>query len=329
MRRARFSFVMAVAALCVSLALSGVEEGVDAGSFVRDGAGARALGMGGAFVSLADDLSTTLWNPAGLARIEGLSVGGMYTNKFGLDIDFQSLGATARVSAFGVGLTMVRSSTEIPITDGGDSGGGFFSWTNTLWLGSVAYDVGAAFLDLSQGPVSGLLVGGNLKYYYESALEGRASGLGLDFGLLANLSFRWATFSLGVTSLDVGQTAIAWQGTTGEPVNYVPWIQKLGFCVKLLDETLRISADIDVAFGREGLDRTHLGVEYAPIPQLAVRGGLVIGADGDRRLSAGGTVQWRGILLHYAYVPHTTLGTSHILSLHLNFPAPWDEADAE
>ena len=33
------------------------------------GLGARAMGMGGAFVSIADDFTTLYWNPAGLAQI--------------------------------------------------------------------------------------------------------------------------------------------------------------------------------------------------------------------------------------------------------------------
>jgi hypothetical protein len=34
------------------------------------GVGARAIGMGGAFVAIADDPSATFWNPAGLTGIE-------------------------------------------------------------------------------------------------------------------------------------------------------------------------------------------------------------------------------------------------------------------
>jgi len=40
------------------------------------GIGTRAIGMGGAFVALADDPSAIWWNPAGLARIKRLSVYG-------------------------------------------------------------------------------------------------------------------------------------------------------------------------------------------------------------------------------------------------------------
>ena len=41
------------------------------GSDLGMGIGARAIGLGGAFVSIADDASGTFWNPAGLTNIEG------------------------------------------------------------------------------------------------------------------------------------------------------------------------------------------------------------------------------------------------------------------
>jgi hypothetical protein len=44
------------------------------GSDVGMGMGARAAGMGGAFVSLADDGSAVFWNPAGLAAGGGLQL---------------------------------------------------------------------------------------------------------------------------------------------------------------------------------------------------------------------------------------------------------------
>ncbi len=38
------------------------------------GAGARALGMGGAFIAIADDATAASWNPAGLAQLERFSI---------------------------------------------------------------------------------------------------------------------------------------------------------------------------------------------------------------------------------------------------------------
>lgn len=44
-------------------------------AFEAQGLGARALGMGGAFIGMADDWTAIYWNPAGLARLQGLHAG--------------------------------------------------------------------------------------------------------------------------------------------------------------------------------------------------------------------------------------------------------------
>src|SRR5215470_12611647 len=40
------------------------------GQFLKIGIGARAEGMGGAFVAVADDPSAVFWNPSGIARLD-------------------------------------------------------------------------------------------------------------------------------------------------------------------------------------------------------------------------------------------------------------------
>ena len=309
--------------------ISGValSDGVDAGSFVRDGVGARAFGLGGAYVAIADDVSAAVWNPAGLAQLKGLNAGGMYTNKFGSDIYFQSLGATAKVLDFGIGLSMVRSSIE-DIPYHGDGEGGYFSETQTLFLGSFSYDL-SSVLELQSDLISAFLVGANIKYYSHSLLEGKGSGLGFDLGALLTLSYDWGSLTLGFMSEDVGGTALKWTGTDHNPVNNVPWINKLGVSVDLLEQRLILASGVDFAVGRPQLNRVHLGAEYRPIEQFGVRAGVIIGADGSRQFAAGGSLKWHGLLLDYAYVPHPVLGVSHIISAQFNFPAWWENSDEQ
>jgi len=304
-----------------------MSDGVDAGSFIRDGIGARAFGLGGAFVSVADDTSTTVWNPAGLAQLQGVNLGGMYTEKFGLGIYFQSLGTTAKVEDFGFGLNVVWSSIE-DIPYHGDGEGEFFSETQMLFLGSAAYDL-SGILDSQAGSISELLIGGSAKYYRHTLLEGKGTGLGFDLGLLATFSLDWGEISLGLASQDVGGTAITWSGTDHNPVNDVPWMNRVGISVALLDQSLRLASGIDVAIGRPHLNQLHLGAEYWPIGQLAVRAGMALGENGTRQFSAGASVKWQGISLDYAYVPNMALGVSHVLSAQFNFPGWWQPKQEE
>ena len=59
----------ALSAFCGSA--SALTIGGEPGYFMGMGAGARALAMGGAFTSIADDVSAGYWNAAGLAFLKG------------------------------------------------------------------------------------------------------------------------------------------------------------------------------------------------------------------------------------------------------------------
>ena len=54
--------------VCIMFLSNLAFAGTDAAAFLKKGVGARALAMGGAFTSIADDTSAIYWNPAGLAK---------------------------------------------------------------------------------------------------------------------------------------------------------------------------------------------------------------------------------------------------------------------
>ncbi len=66
--------------MALSIALIMISSSVMAQGFNMIGAGARARGMGGAFIGVADDATAVSWNPAGLVRLETMeaSVVGLY-----------------------------------------------------------------------------------------------------------------------------------------------------------------------------------------------------------------------------------------------------------
>ena len=322
----------AVVALCVTLLSIGVTalaEGTNAGSFARDGIGARALAMGGSFVGVADDSSAGFWNPAGVAYMSGYNLGGMSVvgGQFGIpDIEYYDLSLLAKPiqtgsgSSLGIGITWINHVVSgIPYT--GDDGG-TFSDTQSLFLVSLAWP-----FDLGDWS---LAVGANLKYYRHTLLTGVGSGLGADLGVLLNGSVGTVPISFGFVSMDTLETTINWRGTQHNPVNYVPWILKGGGSLVLMDGTLRLSADVDfspAAIHSEldrypNLDRLHLGVEIIPIEQLALRGGLILWRDGTRQWSAGvGLIPWDGMSLDYAYERQQggLGGETHILSVDFEF----------
>ncbi len=78
------TFIVVVFSLSVSLAWGQITQTVEISSSPNPvGSGARALGMGGAFIGVADDATAASWNPAGLIQLETpeVSIVGAYNHR--------------------------------------------------------------------------------------------------------------------------------------------------------------------------------------------------------------------------------------------------------
>src|SRR3972149_5404206 len=64
-----------------------------AGEFLKAQLGARAIGMGGAFVAVADDATAPYWNPAGMVYLPYREVLPQHSEKFGSLVNHDYLGA--------------------------------------------------------------------------------------------------------------------------------------------------------------------------------------------------------------------------------------------
>ena len=83
------------------LAVSPVSfAGVDAMPHLRLGAGARSIGMGGAFTAIADDATATVWNPAGLGSAADLSLN-FSTQQLDLDRSHNFIALTKALGSAG------------------------------------------------------------------------------------------------------------------------------------------------------------------------------------------------------------------------------------
>jgi hypothetical protein len=87
--------------------------GAASANFVEVEIGARALGMGGAFVAVADDVSALHWNPAGLASFRGLQVLGERTSVYSVEgLDEDSVLAAYGFEGQGVGVGWMRTAAR-------------------------------------------------------------------------------------------------------------------------------------------------------------------------------------------------------------------------
>ncbi len=167
------------------------EAGGFAGSFLRMGVGARAIGMGGAFTAVPQSAAAGFYNPGGLPflpRPQLAFSGGVLA----LDRSHNFIGfaralhpGNRQKGAFDAGFSLAWVNSGVSKIDGRDSDGrpqGMFSFSENAFLFSFALK-----------PFSRVAAGFTAKVLYarmpgvkqdNSALSTR--GLGLDFGILVN-----------------------------------------------------------------------------------------------------------------------------------------------
>jgi len=288
-----------VVSLALIMVLSAVAfaDGIGAFSAFKNGIGARALAMGGAFVAVADDATAMVWNPAGLAQLSDTRLAGMSTDLYGLGITHQFVGATTSFANLGIGLGWERASIDGQQVDVGGTLGGAFTWSENAIIGSLATNV----LDVA-------MAGANVKYYMgDSGLGNSATGFGFDLGLLVNLG---DMFMIGVNAMDLAGSSINWDsGTT----DIVSGLYKAGLALNLANDKLVLAADVD--FDGSSLGDTHVGMEFQLIDELALRGGVVLTDDFQNYyLTVGAGINVAGLYVDAAYLLDETLGNTLILS---------------
>jgi len=292
----RRTVLLGLALIFIAAAAAQAQEGVGAGASFMFGVDARALAMGGAFVAVADGYSAPYWNPAGLTNATGTHVGGMNTNKFGLGINYNYVGAALSLGGFKVGGAFLGSTINgIETFDATGQQAGTVNDNEFLFMGSTAMAL----------PLGGmpLALGGNVKYYSHSLANESGTGFGGDLGLLASLG----GLQLGATLSDVGGTKINW--STGA-VDVVDMAIRVG-------GALTLSAPVPWTIsGQYNVDSSslHIGAEFKLTNSIAIRVGAQKPQDGDFSFTAGAGLALGGFSVDGAYVQNAVLGNSLVVS---------------
>lgn len=307
-----------------------------AADFLNIGVGGKALGMGGAFASIANDGSAFYWNPAGLPLLPKREASLQHTWLFsGLaSHDFISFVHPLPNKA-GVGFSLIRFSVDnIPLFP--DLGGtpderkddpslrpdgrpaDYFSDRENAFFFTFGKGFEENIFKSWQYlpiPIT-FSFGGNLKFIHQSLSDRTGSATGFDFGTMFLLNLNDLTgnseflgdFSFGVSLQDIGGTRFNWD-TPSQKMDRIPMNGKIG--VSYLQPIftfshLLFSYDHDTRYG----GRDHLGFEYGLNHLLALRGGLDEIAEGVFTLGAG--IQVSRFLLDYAFMNHDLGGTHRV-----------------
>jgi hypothetical protein len=300
-----------------------------AAEFLKIGVGARALGMGGAFVSLSDDASAAYWNPAGLTQLESREAMGMHASQFGGVVDHDVLAAVAPIRSSGgraaIGLTVIRLAVDdIKVTTGAligeDQNGNPIIDPNKVQTKS-AYDL-AFLLSYARTLGDAWSAGVNIKLIRQSLVgEGASFGMGADFGLLYRPASRVA---LGLRLADITTTRLYWD--TGRHETVSPTVILGAHTtqdIPALDGSLTVGVDAGFAFEGQKADQFETGslsgnilpgAEYWFHKTVALR----VGSDAGN-FTAGAGVRYKRVGADYAYLSHDELDSTHRVSALVRF----------
>jgi hypothetical protein len=274
-----------------------VGEAGDAAPFLKTGVGPRALAMGNAFISIADDSSAAYWNPAGIAYMKENQAGFIYS-KMSLDRDYNF--ASVSLPGWRVAASAIMSGVrDIPGYDALDNPTGSFDEKNIAMLFSYAYKLSD---DLSAGA--------NLKVISAKIQDASGFGYGADLGLMAKVT---GQLSAAIVLQDL-YTKLNW---TAGHTERVPLVGKIGASYDLFapgakSYNLKLSADAEKYSTRK---RTifNFGSEFSLPYNLALRAGIA-----DNFLTAGFGLRFKFAGLDYCYkVDKMKLENTNQLSLSL------------
>lgn len=226
-------------------------------AFKFEGVGGRPLGMGGAFVGLADDINTLYYNPAGLSEIHHRVKTYMYSQKLEV-LKYHYVGIAQR----NVGFSFVSQNT------GNELGGKNINrqklnMSESIFIISYGKNIIEAIPELS--------LGANVKMLSFNSPTKSDSGFCLDVGALYKHPM-YENISFGVVIRNINAEIL------GEEINEVFC---MGMSYKLDNPRITFAGDVVSRKNYSKVDDTkynyHLGIEYIPIPLLTVRFGLANG----------------------------------------------------
>ncbi len=274
--------------------------------YLRAGAGARAFGMGGAFVGVANDATAAYWNPAGLtwAGIGRWELSGMYTG--GMNVD--------------------RAHNYLALSRNSDWGAYALQWNNAGVTDIEARDAGGALLeefDYSDNAIAASLakrydifsVGVTGKYLFNNVGASNVNddsdnGYGLDIGAGLQLT--------EYSRLGVAVQNIAGKLGNDNSADEIPATLRAGLAVWPMRG---LTAAFDVEKTRDDEDyQFHFGTEYAFPLSDDLGAALRLGVD-DGDFAGGVGFRFNILRFDYAYVvePQDFLGENHRFGVSLAF----------
>jgi outer membrane protein OmpA-like peptidoglycan-associated protein len=279
--------------------------------FLEVPGGVRGAGMGGMFTAVADDISTTYWNTAGLALLKNIEVNASEVSYFA-NLNFNFVGLALPLSPGSV----------IGLNGAFDFVPSFNSTNNPLATPGSENDF---TIDLGFGQTFGqnLALGIGARFISTTLLSYSATGGAVNAGMLLYTNDRNLTLGLSVQNL--GQISSFTQYST---VESLPLDLRAGLAYRIQPQKpTNFLLGVDVEQSGSDNPMIHTGGEaWVGISNvsLALRAGYSFNPSnqdlgGEAGASLGAGIRFTGFELNYALVPEGVLGDNQWFSLTYRF----------
>ncbi len=306
MNKNKYLIILLVVCVFASVPLAQtLKTGTTSAQILKINVGPRAIGMGGAFTSIADDITSVYWNPSGTANIQSNEVYFNHSNLY-MDISNDFAAISTNVSGFGsIGaFVSVLSVDEMLVrtVEQPEGTGEFFDY------GSIV--VG---LNYSRFLTENFSIGFNAKYINESIWNMSATGFAIDVGtlykipVLNELRIAASVSNFGTKMQLAGRdvTEIVPAGAGGG--NFVnsnleldkfdlPLLFRFGISADVIKEgTSRLTAAVDAIHPNDHTEYINSGLEYAWNEIIFIRTGYnsLFEKDSEKGLTFGFGLNYR------------------------------------
>lgn len=288
-------------------------RGTTGANFLKIDVGARPLGMGGAFVAVADDVNTIWWNPAGAATTKRKEITLMH-NEMGEDIRYQFMAYNQPVRKLRGGLGGSISYLSVSDIQGYSPGGIKTKKLSTYDLGiSLCY--GLRIIPSVSGGV-------NFKFIAEKLADRKASTCALDIGGLWKTPVSGLRLGFNIQNLGGGLKFI--QESSSLPLN-----GKLGCAYEFEFFGAKSIVAVDVNIPVDYSVFVNGGVECKIYDLIALRAGFKSKDDLSSGVRLGIGIGGKNLVVDYSWLSRGDFENSHRVSATLRFGREYEESMIE
>lgn len=312
------------------------KTGTTAAQVLKFNVGPRAIGMGGAFTAIANDVSSIYWNPSGTANIKSNEVFFNHTSLY-LDIAHDYAAIATNMNEFGsVGaFVSILSMDDMKVrTIQYPEGTGELFTYNTVVIG----------LNYSKYLTDNFSIGFNAKYINENLWHMSATGFAIDIGtlykipVLNELRIASSISNFGTKMQLSGRDVTVIYNSGAGNTNIInsnieldkfdlPLIFRFGLSVDAIKSSSnRITIGVDAIHPNDNSEYINTGFEYSWNEIVFLRAGYnsLFETDSEKGLTFGVGINYRIFDLvkakfDYAFQDFGRLNNVHYFSIAVEF----------